>query len=115
MSNIMPAFDKFPQEGAVVGRLLAGYGELELELCFCVATARDDFNMVFKAMFRPRGESQRIQIADAMGREPYQALKMGTRFSESRFHRPVGDGTADRASRCPSARRIRRRPGPAAA
>jgi hypothetical protein len=80
MSTIMPAFVRFPQEGAIIGRLLAGYGELELGLCFCVAEARNDHNMVFKAMFRPRGESQRIDVADAMGHEPYNAVKLGTHF-----------------------------------
>lgn len=83
MSNIMPAFDKFPREGAIVGRLLVGYGELELGLCFCVAAARDDFNMVFKAMFRPRGESQRILIADAMGRGPLHQAGVAQPFEEA--------------------------------
>jgi hypothetical protein len=31
--TIMPCFDRFPREGNLIGRLLAGYGELELELC----------------------------------------------------------------------------------
>ncbi len=43
MTTIMPAFDTFLQEGAIVGRLLVGYGELELELCNCVAAARADY------------------------------------------------------------------------
>ena len=83
MTTIMPAFDKFPEEGGIIGRLLAGYGELELGLCFCVAVARNDFDMVFKAMFRPRGETNRIDIADAIGRKPFQKLNLETRFSES--------------------------------
>ena len=29
---IIPSFIDFPVEGAIVGRILAGYGELELEL-----------------------------------------------------------------------------------
>lgn len=79
----MPAFDTFPQEGAIVGRLLVGYGELELSLCFCVAEARNDLDMAFKAMFRPRGETQRIDIADAMGRVPYRDIRLGTHFEEA--------------------------------
>ena len=39
-TTIMPAFGRHPQEGAIVGRLLVGYADLELELCFCVAFAR---------------------------------------------------------------------------
>lgn len=83
MPTIMPAFDTFPQEGAIVGRLLVGYGELELELCNCVAAARDDFDMVFKAMFRTRGETQRIDIADAIGREVFKNENLETPFSEA--------------------------------
>jgi len=81
--TLMSAFIKFPKEGAIIGRLLAGYGELELMLCMCAATARDDFNMVFKAMFRPRGESQRINIGDAIGREAFRAHRLATHFSEA--------------------------------
>lgn len=81
--TVMPAFLKFPNEAAIIGRLLAGYGELEIELCQTVAEVRQDFNMAFKAMFRPRGEKQRIDIADAMGREPYAAMRLGTQFSEA--------------------------------
>src|SRR3546814_10168398 len=82
MSTIMPAFDTFPQEGAIIGRLLAGYGEIELSLCMCVVQARDDHDMVFKAMFRPRGETQRIDVADALGRKPYEDAGLGTPFGE---------------------------------
>ena len=84
MTTIMPAFGRpFTAQGSIIGRLLAGYGELELELCFCATAARNDFNMVFKAMFRPRGESQRIQIADAIAREPFHEKKLGTLFDET--------------------------------
>jgi len=64
MSSIMPAFVRYPEEAAIIGRLLAGYGELEFDLCLCVGHARGDMDMAFKAMFRPRGETQRIDIAD---------------------------------------------------
>jgi hypothetical protein len=83
MVTIMPAFKDFPEEGKLIGRLLAGYGELELVLCGCVAEARNDFNAVFKAMFRPRGETQRIDIADALGRELFQTAKLGTPFEQA--------------------------------
>lgn len=81
--TIMPAFQRFPEEGNIIGRLLAGYGELELELCFCVGAIRNDFDLAFKPMFRPRGETQRIQIADAIGREMYRQFKLGTQFEEA--------------------------------
>ena len=82
-TTIMPTFGRYPQEAAIVGRLLAGYADLELELCYCVACARDDFDMVFKSLFRSRGETQRIDIADAMGRQEYRELRLSTHFEEA--------------------------------
>jgi hypothetical protein len=83
MTSILILFKQFPKESEIIGRLLAGYGVLEIDLCFCVAEVRDDIDMVIKAMFRPRGETQRIDIADAIGRQPYRGLKLGTEFSEA--------------------------------
>lgn len=80
---IVPEFRRFHAEGALIGRLLAGYGNLESALNTCVAMARGDVDMVTKAMFRTRGETQRIDIADAIGRGCYLALGMGTMFSEA--------------------------------
>ena len=80
---ILPAFDRYPQEAAIIGRLLAGYGELEFELYHCVAGITGDFDTVFKVMFRPRGETQRIDIADSMGRTRFRDVDLGDRFSEA--------------------------------
>ena len=80
---IVPEFQRFSQEGTLVGRLVVGYGSLESALSSCVAMARDDLDMVLKTMFRTRGETQRIEIADAIGRPSYRALGMETVFSEA--------------------------------
>jgi hypothetical protein len=77
---VMPAFHTFPNEARIIGRLLAGYAELEIDLLHCVSVARDDFDAVLKAMFRARGETRRINIADALGRQLYRKLKLGTDF-----------------------------------
>jgi hypothetical protein len=76
----LPAFAKFPDEAAIIGRLLAGYSKLEISLMNCVHVIRDDFDTVFKAMFRVRGETQRIDIADAFGRQFYRRHHLGTQF-----------------------------------
>jgi hypothetical protein len=77
---VMPAFRRFPEEAAVIGRLLAGYAELEIDLLHCVSVARDDFDATLKAMFRIRGETARINVADALGRQLYHRLGLGTDF-----------------------------------
>lgn len=78
---ILPAFERFPNEASRIGRLLAGYGELEIELLHCVDTVRDDFDAVMKAMFRARGEKQRIDVGDALGRQGYTTLGRGNEFA----------------------------------
>ena len=60
-----------------------GYAELEIGLMNCVQIARDDLNSVLKAMFRPRGEAQRIDIGDGLGRQLYRDLGLGTQFEMS--------------------------------
>jgi hypothetical protein len=61
--------------------LLAGYTNLEIGLMNCVQVVRLDFDTVLKAMFRARGETARIDIADAFGRHYYNDLNLGTEFS----------------------------------
>jgi hypothetical protein len=70
----------FPIEAAAIGRLLAGYPELEFGLLVAVSTIRDDFDSILKTLFRTRGETQRIDVADALGRQRFHALGLGTDF-----------------------------------
>src|SRR4051795_4185228 len=74
-------FLKFHKEASIIGRLLAGYATLALGLMNCVQNVRDDFDAVLKAMFRPRGETSRIDIADALGRHFYHDRGLGTEFA----------------------------------
>ncbi|HME86357.1 MAG TPA: hypothetical protein VKG91_17880 [Roseiarcus sp.] len=78
--SALPPFEKFPGEGASVGRLLAGYSKLEIGLMNCVYMALDDFDAVLKAMFKPRGESLRINEAEKLGRVAYKALDLEADF-----------------------------------
>jgi hypothetical protein len=80
---ILPAFAKFQTEAALVGRLLAGYSDLELDLLHCVQIARDDLDSVLKAMFRSRGNSARIDVADALGRNVYRGLNLEGEFADA--------------------------------
>lgn len=74
---------KFQRERNVIGRLLVGYGEMELDLCHCIAMGIDDLDMALKAMFRPRGETSRIDIAEAMGQKVYTSLALSKPFDEA--------------------------------
>lgn len=74
------AFREFKDEGILIGRLLVAYADLELSLFHCVNVIRDDFDTVYKAMFKARGETSRINIADIFGRQTYHKIGLGTQF-----------------------------------
>src|ERR1035437_6990718 len=78
--SVSKAFADFPTEAALIGRILAGYTDVEIDLMHCVKSARDDLDTVLKAMYRGRGETRRIDIADAFGRQTYRNLELGTQF-----------------------------------
>lgn len=66
MLKVAPWQIRFPKEAQLVGAILAGYGELEFELFQCASSSMNDLNTAFRAMFRMRNESQRIELADAL-------------------------------------------------
>jgi hypothetical protein len=71
----------FSKEMAVIGRLLVDYGELEVDLMNCVQVARSfDLNSTLKAMFRVRGETNRIDVADGLGRMAYVSANLEAEF-----------------------------------
>ena len=78
--TILRAFQDFPNEAALVGRMLAGYADLEIDLMNCVNAVRGDLDLALKTMFRGRGNSQRIDIADAVARQLYIHLNLTTEF-----------------------------------
>lgn len=66
--GILPVFSRYPDEGRIVGQLVTGWGELEFGLAHCISQITNDADMTFKVMFRARGESNRIVLADALAR-----------------------------------------------
>jgi hypothetical protein len=80
-SDIMSAY---PSEAEIIGRIVIGYGELEIALMNCVQMGRGgDHDTVLKAMFRARGELQRIEIADVLGRQVFANLGLEREFAKA--------------------------------
>jgi hypothetical protein len=77
----MDVFSNFNVEMSLIGQILLRYSTLELDLCNCVSCARDDYDIIFKAFFRLRGESQRLDMADILGRHPFKKNRLETEFS----------------------------------
>jgi hypothetical protein len=79
----MAPFSKFSKEGDLIGRLLAGYSNIEIGLMHCVQVATDDFDDVLRNMFGRRGESKRISAAEKLGMPEYRRLKLATDFEKA--------------------------------
>jgi hypothetical protein len=67
---MMPAFSDWPQHAAVIGRILAGYGELEFRLSKLVGYAMSagveysaGHRKALRALFEQRGEAARLKHA----------------------------------------------------
>jgi hypothetical protein len=71
--SLMPCFDadQAQAEGMIVGRLLAGYGELEMQLCDCRIAVEGIYDIPVKELFIVRGESRRLRTAKALLQSDY--------------------------------------------
>ena len=81
--TFMPAFDLFPQEGAIIGKIVVGYGELELDLAQCLVPLLGDITTMSRVMFRLRNESNRLAVADAMLKPYYERLDMAAFYDQA--------------------------------
>jgi hypothetical protein len=63
--SLMPCFQptQASTEGALLGRLLAGYGELELTMCACLIAVEGIFDTPIRSIFGSRGAEKRIKCA----------------------------------------------------
>ena len=77
--TIMPCFSEAQHraEGIIIGHLLAGYGELELEMALCVAAATKDLDAAIREMFGTRGEERRIKLARRLLQSPAADAGLG--------------------------------------
>ena len=76
--TILPCFGpgRHEAEGNAIGRMLAGYGELELEMTLCVAAAIKDLDGALRKMFCTRGEDRRIKVARSNLKLPAASAKL---------------------------------------
>src|SRR6266496_3754104 len=71
--TVLPSFLRFREEGLIIGRILAGYGELEFEMCDCVFAINNDLDSSIRQLFGRRGELRRIKIAEELMKAQYEA------------------------------------------
>src|ERR1700719_950715 len=78
METVMPSFVEFGAEAAIIGRLLAGHGELEFEMGRCLGAATlGDFEAGVRSLFSSRGEAPRIKRARDEMVPPFKSGGLG--------------------------------------
>jgi hypothetical protein len=75
MTILMPALQSFPEEAAIIGRLIPAYGEFEYIFAYCAGHVLGDADRAIKLAFRLRSELNRFEACDALVRGP--AIKAG--------------------------------------
>jgi len=80
--------DKYPEETALIGRLVLAYGELEWTLSLCLTAILDDedwgdrLDRAGRTLYRARGEEYRINVADALMRDKFRKANLDPPYSE---------------------------------
>jgi hypothetical protein len=61
--SLMPCFvpGQAYDEGIIIGRLLAGYGEIELQMCACLIAIEGIYDIPIREIFTERGAEKRIR------------------------------------------------------
>ncbi len=73
-------FKQYPEEARIVGRILAGYTDVECTLMNLVAVAIGDLDAVLKVMYKTNEAADRIEMANALGRRSFHARELETEF-----------------------------------
>jgi hypothetical protein len=79
--RINPAFDRFPEEANLIGRILASFGEIEFSICRNAGHAANMPESVSKALYRLRTTSGRIDSADAFMRPAFAMFCLSDEYA----------------------------------
>jgi hypothetical protein len=83
---LMPCFEpgQAHAEGLIIGRLLAGYGEIELEMCAClIAVERSGYDVPIRAIFTDRSAEKRISVGRKALRQSFAKAKLTADLTEA--------------------------------
>ncbi len=84
LGTLVSAFQAFPEEGLIVGRLLTGYTTIEYQLCMCAGMGGAGVAKAITEIFSKRGETRRVKtIAPLLGGAGYAAAGLGAEFDEA--------------------------------
>jgi hypothetical protein len=80
---INPAFDKFPLEASIIGKLVVSFGELELLCAVLAGAALANQNIALRAMYRSRSTGGRIELADVLMRDEFVKAGLADEYEET--------------------------------
>ena len=80
---LVPAFAHYPNEAAIIGRLLVAYGEIEFIFALCLADAMNDIDTAMKVIFRMRNEGQRLDLIDALLRHKCDEIGLASQYADA--------------------------------
>jgi hypothetical protein len=81
--TIIPAFKDAPNEALLVGRLLSGYSELELEMWNTVHLVTGDIDRAIRQLYGERGEKRRITNARKLAESSFGLVGLGQQYSST--------------------------------
>jgi hypothetical protein len=84
MTNIFPAFDLFPDEARLIGRILASFGDLEFAVCRNADAAVPANHNTFTALYQITTTSLRINTAFNLASPLYKLARLDTELNYAR-------------------------------
>jgi hypothetical protein len=83
--SLMPCFKpgEAYEEGIIIGRLLAGYGEIELVMCACLIAIEGQFDTPIREIFLERGAETRIKKGRKLLMTEYTKASLQDKLSEA--------------------------------
>jgi hypothetical protein len=78
-----PPFHGLPEEGAIIGRLVVGYGELEFGLSLCLGVVLGDEDQALRVLFRVQSAGGRINVAEALMRPLHEKANLTDIYGET--------------------------------
>jgi hypothetical protein len=80
--SLNPAFDEYPVEAGLIGRMVTSFGELELTFSMIAGTALRDQGLALRAIYRGRSTGGRIDLVDVIVRNVIVKTNLGTDYEE---------------------------------
>jgi hypothetical protein len=82
LMSLNPAFDVYPVEAGLIGRMVTSFGELELTFSMLAGTALKDQALGLRAIYRGRSTGGRIDLADVLIRNVITKTNLALDYEE---------------------------------